>query len=49
MTIYVSMLRAVNVGGTSRIKMDALRVGDGGFLQLPPLSAEEIKALWFEQ
>lgn len=25
MTIYVSMLRAVNVGGTSRIKMDALR------------------------
>jgi uncharacterized protein (DUF1697 family) len=25
MTVYVSMLRAVNVGGTSRIKMDALR------------------------
>lgn len=25
MTIYVSMLRAVNVGGSSRIKMDALR------------------------
>jgi uncharacterized protein (DUF1697 family) len=25
MTIYVSMLRAVNVGGTSRIKMDALQ------------------------
>jgi uncharacterized protein (DUF1697 family) len=25
MTIYVSMLRAVNVGGTSRIKMEALR------------------------
>lgn len=24
MTVYVSMLRAVNVGGTSRIKMDAL-------------------------
>jgi uncharacterized protein (DUF1697 family) len=24
-TIYVSMLRAVNVGGTSRLKMDALR------------------------
>lgn len=25
MTVYVSMLRAVNVGGTSRLKMDALR------------------------
>lgn len=25
MTVYISMLRAVNVGGTSRIKMDALR------------------------
>ncbi len=25
MTIYVSMLRAVNVGGSSRIKMEALR------------------------
>ena len=25
MTVYVSMLRAVNVGGTSRIKMEALR------------------------
>ena len=25
MTVYVSMLRAVNVGGTSRIKMDDLR------------------------
>ena len=25
MTVYVAMLRAVNVGGTSRIKMDALR------------------------
>jgi uncharacterized protein (DUF1697 family) len=25
MTVYVSMLRAVNVGGTSRIKMDALQ------------------------
>ena len=25
MTVYVSMLRAVNVGGTSRIKTDALR------------------------
>ena len=25
MTVYVSMLRAVNVGGTSVIKMDALR------------------------
>ena len=25
MTIYVSMLRAVNVGGSSRLKMDALR------------------------
>jgi uncharacterized protein (DUF1697 family) len=25
MSVYVSMLRAVNVGGTSRIKMDALR------------------------
>jgi uncharacterized protein (DUF1697 family) len=25
MTIYVSMLRAVNVGGTSRIKMEALK------------------------
>jgi uncharacterized protein (DUF1697 family) len=26
MTVYVSMLRAVNVGGNSRIKMDALRL-----------------------
>jgi uncharacterized protein (DUF1697 family) len=25
MTVYIAMLRAVNVGGTSRIKMDALR------------------------
>jgi uncharacterized protein (DUF1697 family) len=25
MTVYVSMLRAVNVGGTSRLRMDALR------------------------
>ena len=25
MTVYVSMLRAVNVGGSSRIKMDALQ------------------------
>lgn len=25
MTVYVSMLRAVNVGGTGRLKMDALR------------------------
>ena len=28
MTVYVSMLRAVNVGGTSRIKMDALRAAN---------------------
>lgn len=30
-------------------RMDALRVGDSGFLQLPPMSAEEIKAMWFEE
>lgn len=28
-------------------KLDALRVGENGFLQLPPMSPQEIKARWF--
>ena len=29
-------------------KLDALRVGEGGFLQLPPMTPAEIKATWFK-